>query len=91
MAPAPARTRLLVFGFLLTLITYLDRICISVAAPFMMKELNLTVLEMSTVFSAFTISYSLFEVPSGWLGDRRGPVRRSPSLPTNAYQRQLER
>jgi MFS family permease len=27
------------------------------------------------VFSAFTLSYSLFEVPSGWLGDVRGPRR----------------
>ena len=28
---------------------------------------------MSAVFSAFTLAYSLFEVPSGWLGDVRGP------------------
>jgi len=27
---------------------------------------------MSVVFSAFSLSYSLFEIPSGWLGDAYG-------------------
>ncbi|HJU42791.1 MAG TPA: MFS transporter [Vicinamibacterales bacterium] len=69
------RTRVLGFAFALTAITYLDRICISAAAPFIMRDLSLTALEMSVVFSAFTLAYSLFEVPSGWLGDVRGPHR----------------
>src|SRR5438067_7671696 len=75
--PVPFRTRrrVLTFAFLLAVITYLDRICISAAAPFMMEELHLTVLQMSAVFSAFTLAYSLFEIPSGWLGDTRGPRR----------------
>lgn len=63
------------FAFALTAITYLDRICISAAAPYMMQDLGLTVLQMSAVFSAFTLSYSLFEIPSGWLGDVIGPRR----------------
>jgi len=63
------------FAFSLTAITYLDRICISAAAPYMMRDLGLTVLETSAVFSAFTLSYSLFEIPSGWLGDVSGPRR----------------
>ena len=63
------------FAFVLTAITYLDRICISAAAPFIMRDLSLSALEMSFVFSAFTLAYSLFEVPSGWLGDVRGPRR----------------
>lgn len=73
--PSRARVRLLAFAFLLAVVTYLDRICISAAAPFIMKDLNLTVLQMGVVFSAFTLAYSIFEVPSGWLGDRRGPRR----------------
>src|SRR5918912_22291 len=75
IAPFHARRRVLTFAFLLAVVTYLDRICISAAAPFMMEDLHLTVLHMSVVFSAFTLSYSLFEVPSGWLGDVRGPRR----------------
>ena len=70
-----ARFSVLAFAFALTAITYLDRICISAAAPFIMRDLSLSALEMSFVFSAFTLAYSLFEVPSGWLGDTRGPHR----------------
>ena len=71
----PVRARVLGFAFLLAVITYLDRVCISAAAPSIMEELNLSVLQMSVVFSAFTLSYSLFEIPSGWLGDVKGPRR----------------
>src|SRR5262245_56985228 len=69
------RGRVLAFAFLLAVVTYLDRICISAAAPFIMEELQLSVLQMSVVFSAFTLAYSLFEIPSGWLGDVKGPRR----------------
>lgn len=62
-------------AFLLAVVTYLDRICIAAAAPFMMQELRLSVLQMGVVFSAFTLAYSAFEIPSGWLGDTRGPRR----------------
>jgi ACS family glucarate transporter-like MFS transporter len=74
-APSRVRGRVLAFAFLLTVVTYLDRVCISAAAPFIMRDLHLTVLEMSFVFSAFTFAYAVFEIPSGWLGDRRGPRR----------------
>jgi MFS transporter, ACS family, glucarate transporter len=72
---APVRARVLGFAFLLAVVTYLDRVCISAAAPSIMRELHLSVLQMSVVFSAFTLSYSLFEIPSGWLGDVKGPRR----------------
>ncbi len=62
-------------AFWLAVVTYLDRVCIATAAPFIMADLGLTLVEMSYVFSAFTLAYSLFEVPSGWLGDRLGPRR----------------
>src|SRR6266849_10206739 len=74
-AATRVRARVLAFAFLLAVITYLDRICISAAAPYIMDDLHLTVLQMSVVFSAFTLAYSIFEVPSGWLGDTRGPRR----------------
>ncbi len=69
------RVRVLAFAFALAVITYLDRICISAAAPFIMEDLHLTVVQMSLVFGAFTLAYSLFEIPSGWMGDRYGPRR----------------
>jgi MFS transporter, ACS family, glucarate transporter len=73
MAASRVRARVLGLAFLLAVVTYLDRICISAAAPYIMDDLHLSVLQMSVVFSAFTLSYSLFEIPSGWLGDVKGP------------------
>jgi ACS family glucarate transporter-like MFS transporter len=75
MNASRVRVRVLGFAFLLAVVTYLDRICISAAAPYIIDDLHLSVLQMSVVFSAFTLSYSLFEIPSGWLGDVIGPRR----------------
>jgi MFS family permease len=63
-----------VLGFTLavTAVAYLDRVCISTAAPAMKSELGISDVEMGYVFSAFTLAYALFEVPSGWLADRFG-------------------
>jgi ACS family glucarate transporter-like MFS transporter len=69
------RGRVLAFAFFLAVVTYLDRICISAAAPAIMDELHLSIVQMGLVFSAFTLAYSLFEVPSGWLGDVKGSRR----------------
>ena len=69
------RYRVLRMTVFLAIVTYLDRVCISIAAPFMMTDLGLSLTEMSLVFGAFTLAYSLFEIPSGWLGDRIGPRR----------------
>ena len=51
---------MLALAVLLAGITYLDRICISITAPEMMKELGLSKVQMSFVFSAFTLAYGLF-------------------------------
>lgn len=75
VAPSRARLGVLAFAFSLAVVTYIDRVCISAAAPFMMQDLHLSVLQMGVVFSAFTLAYSVFEIPSGWLGDVRGPRR----------------
>jgi len=68
-----ARITLLWFAFFLAVVTYLDRVCISAAAPFISDELHLTTVQMGEVLSAFALAYSLFEIPSGWLGDVVGP------------------
>jgi MFS transporter, ACS family, glucarate transporter len=59
----------------LSVVSYLDRVCMSGSAPFITSELGLRPVEMGYVFSAFTLAYALFEVPSGWLGDTIGPRR----------------
>src|SRR5260221_11447050 len=77
-APIPAsraRAGVLTFAFLLAVVTYLDRVCISAAAPFISDDLHLTTVQMGKVLSAFALAYSVFEIPSGWLGDVIGPRR----------------
>src|SRR6201994_2210690 len=55
------------------LITYLDRVNISTAAPEISKEFGFDKVTMGVIFSAFVWAYALFQVPGGWLGDRFGP------------------
>lgn len=58
--------------FLAAVITYLDRVCISVAAPSMQADLGLTQRQFSFVFTAFYVAYTLAEMPAAVLGDRWG-------------------
>ncbi len=60
---------------LMYLITYLDRVNISTAAPVISKEFGFDKITMGVIFSAFSWSYAAFQVPGGWLGDRFGPRR----------------
>mgnify|MGYP002624400373 CR=1 FL=1 len=57
---------------LLGMVTFLDRINISVAGSAIMSDLSLTPLEWGWVQSAFILSYGLLQIPMGWLGDRFG-------------------
>jgi len=54
------------------LINYFDRINISVAAPQLQHEFNLSPEELGILFSAFFWSYSLLQVPGGMVLDRFG-------------------
>lgn len=72
MPPTRVRFKVLAFCCALAAVTYLDRVCISVTANAIMTDLSLTQVEMSFVFSAFTLAYGLFEIPTGHWGDRIG-------------------
>jgi MFS transporter, ACS family, glucarate transporter len=61
----------LLFGT--SVITYMDRVNISVTARQMMPAFGMTQEEMGVVFSSFVVGYALFQVPGGWLADRWGP------------------
>ena len=71
----PTRVRYGVLGFacVLSMITYLDRVCMGTVAPYMQNEFGLNDEELGWIFAAFTLAYAAFEVPSGWLGDVFGP------------------
>lgn len=74
MPLAPGRARYLVVAGAVAMagVTYLDRVSISVLAPSIMRDLRLTQIQMSYVFSAFTLAYALFEIPTAWWADRIG-------------------
>lgn len=67
------RHRVLGMLFLLAVVTYVDRVCISVAGTTMQRDLGLSPQQWGWVLGAFALSYALFEIPSGALGDRIGP------------------
>ncbi len=73
--PATHRYRLIGLLVLLFTITYLDRVCISVAGPRMQADLGIDPIHWGWVTGAFTLAYCLFEIPTGVLGDRLGPRR----------------
>src|SRR6201981_3854229 len=60
---------------LMYLITYLDRVNISTAAPVISKEFGFDKVTMGAIFSAFVWAFAIFQVPGGWLGARFGPRR----------------
>jgi len=57
---------------ILGVVTFLDRINISVAGSEIIKDLNLTPLQWGWVQSAFILSYGLMQIPMGAFGDRKG-------------------
>ncbi|HUG66824.1 MAG TPA: MFS transporter [Pirellulaceae bacterium] len=61
--------------FLLSVLLYVDRVCISVAKDAVSNDLRLSETQMGWVFSAFALGYALLQTPSGWLADRLGPRR----------------
>jgi MFS family permease len=66
------RWYVLILISLMYLITYLDRVNISTAAPVISKEFGFDKITMGVIFSAFGWAYAMFQVPGGWLGDRFG-------------------
>ena len=67
------RNWVIVFAVTLAVVTYIDRVAISWAAPAMSYELGLSKERMGWAFFAFGWAYALFEMPGGYLGDWLGP------------------
>lgn len=70
--PSRGRWYILLLISVMYLITYLDRVNISTAAPQISKEFGFDNVTMGFIFSAFVWAYALFQVPGGWLSDRFG-------------------
>src|SRR5437899_5353136 len=59
------RHRVLGLLILLFAVVYLDRVCISVAGPRIQDDLHIDPIGWSWVTAMFTLSYCLFEIPTG--------------------------
>jgi ACS family glucarate transporter-like MFS transporter len=61
--------------FILSAVSFLDRVNISVAGSSIAKEFGLSQVQLGWVFSAFLWGYALFQALGGWMADRLGPRR----------------
>lgn len=69
------RYRIVGLLFLMTVVNYMDRINITVAAPVMMKDVGIDPSQFGILFSVFFLGYTLLQLPGGWLADRFGGRR----------------
>jgi MFS family permease len=75
MKPTHARYWVVVFALALAMIMYIQRVAISQAIVPIAADLHLDKAQTGMVLGAFGLSYALFEIPMGLLGDKLG-VRR---------------
>lgn len=61
--------------FILSAVSYLDRVNISIAAGSIVDAYHLTDVQLGKVFSALVAGYALFQTVGGHLADRFGPRR----------------
>ena len=65
---------LLVFStFMLTVLLYVDRACISAAKEEISSDLNFDLTDFGWVMAMFTLGYALFQTPAGKWADSKGP------------------
>ena len=69
----PLRFILVFSTFLITVLLYIDRACISAAKEDITHDLNVDLTDFGWVMAMFTLGYALFQTPSGRLADFRGP------------------
>jgi MFS transporter, ACS family, glucarate transporter len=68
----PYRYRVAILLYFLILITYLDRVTISLVGVRMKTAFHLTNSQFGYALGAFALAYALFEIPSALMGDRLG-------------------
>lgn len=68
-----ARYTILTFTWLAWLMSFLDRMLMSVSLPYIGEEFHLDKATQGWIISAFFISYASFQIPGGFLADKFGP------------------
>jgi MFS transporter, ACS family, glucarate transporter len=73
--PTRVRWFLVFWLFVLSAVSYLDRVNISIAGGSIVDAYHLTDVQLGKVFSALVAGYALFQTLGGYLADRFGPRR----------------
>ena len=60
------------FSMFLAFVSYMDRVNLSVATPFIMQEFGFTKIEMGWLQTAFFLAYAGFQIPGGMLAEYFG-------------------
>lgn len=71
--PTQVRWRILALLVFVSFNSYLLRGNLSIAAPSMIADLQLTEVQWGWIMAAFPLGYALLQFPGGVWGDRRGP------------------
>lgn len=72
-APSTVRWRILAVLVFVSFLSYLLRGNLSIAAPSMIADLQLTEIQWGWIMAAFPLGYALLQFPGGVWADRRGP------------------
>ena len=74
-APTHIRWNIVALLGVIAALTYIDRLNLQVAGKYLQDEYHFDTKTMGWILGAFSLGYSIFHVPGGWLGDRFGPRR----------------
>jgi len=69
------RWLVLAVSWIVFFVAFIDRVNISVAMPLISKEFALSPEQIGFLFSAFFITYTIFQIPGGYLSDKIGPKK----------------
>lgn len=69
------RNKVLAILVLLSIITFLDRVCMNVVSKYVKEDLDIDNQQFGYILGAFSLAYALFELPTGIMGDKIGPRR----------------
>lgn len=69
----PIRILLVFSTFMLTVLLYVDRACISAAKEEISSDLHFDLTDFGWVMAMFTLGYALFQTPAGKWADQKGP------------------
>ena len=75
MRPTHVRHIVIAVSVMMSILLYLDRLCVGFLQTYIGEDLGLTGFQMDWFIGVFFYSYAIGQVPAGFLSDRFGPRR----------------